>query len=104
MHERRASEPRLVAGLNRVAGEGDLVRQWVHVRGVDRHHRIEEEREIDPLRLARELKRGGVPVEGPRALRRCRGDCGLVGRAEQPLFEPSVRELVENLDRPRRSR
>ena len=70
----------------------------VHVRGVDGHHRVEQEREIDPLRLARELECGRVPVEGPRTLGGGGGDRRLVGSAEQPLLEGPVGQLVEDLD------
>ena len=46
------------------------MRQRLDVRGVDRHHRVEQEREVDALGLAGELEGGAVAVKGERALGR----------------------------------
>ena len=92
-------EPQRLARQHRLVDGRDLVRQRIDVRGVDGHHRVEQEREVDPLGFAGELERGGVAVEGPGAFGRGRRDGGLVGSAEQPLFERSIGQLVEDLHR-----
>ena len=92
-------EPQRLAGQHRLVNGRDLVRQRVDVRGMDGHHRVEQEREVDPLGLAGELERGGVAVEGPGAFGRGEGDRRLVGSPEQPLLQGSVGQLVEDLHR-----
>ena len=69
----------------------------VHVRGVDGHHRVEQEREVDALGLEGELEVVAVAVEGPRAFGRGEADGRLVGAAEQPLFDRSLGSLVDDL-------
>jgi hypothetical protein len=54
---------------------------------VDRHHRVELEREIDPLGLDGKLEVGAVAVERSRPLHGPDADVGLVGGGEQPLLE-----------------
>ena len=78
--KRLARQHRLVDGR-------DLVRQRLHVRGVDRHHRVEQKREVDALGLAGQLERRAVAVEGPRAFDR--GDVMLASSAR-----PSSRSLI----------
>ena len=79
-------EAQRLARQHRLVDGGDLVRQRLHVRGVDRHHRVEQKREVDALGFAGELERRAVAVEGPRALDRGDADGRLIGAAEQPLF------------------
>ena len=43
----------------------DLVRQWLHERGVHRQNRIEEMREPDAVSLCNEAERSAVAVEAP---------------------------------------
>ncbi len=45
----------------------DLVRQWVHERGMHRQHGVEEVREADPVRLRHEAEECAVTVEAPRS-------------------------------------
>lgn len=78
---------------------GDLVREWLHIGGVDRYHGIEEEREIDPLCFDRELERISVAIEGPGALRSGDTDVRLIGTVEQPILQRAVRNLVNHLHR-----
>ena len=63
----RQDEPQGLPGKHRLVDGGDLVRERLHVRRVHRHHRVEEEREVDALGFARQLEGSTVPVEGPRA-------------------------------------
>ena len=91
-------EPQRLAGEHRLVDGGDLVGQRLHVRGVDRHHRVEQEREVDPLGLAGELERGAVAVEGPGAFGRGEADRLLVGAREQPLFHRAVGRAVDELN------
>jgi hypothetical protein len=73
-------------GKQRFIDRGDLVRQRLDVRGVNRHHRIEEEGEVDPFGLAGQLKGGTVAVERKGPLR-CRDtDELLVERASRRSF------------------
>ena len=85
------NKPQRLSGQHRFVDGGDLVGQRIDVRGVDRHHRVEQESEVDPLRFAGQLKGGRVTVEGPGAFGRGLGDRGFVGRAEKPLLHCSVR-------------
>jgi len=62
---------------------------------VDRHHRVEQEREIDPLGLDGKLE--VVAVERSRPLHGRDAAVGLVGAGEQPLLERAVRGLVDGL-------
>jgi hypothetical protein len=41
----------------------DLVRQRFHIRGVDRHHGIEQERQVDALGFNGEFEGFAIPVE-----------------------------------------
>ena len=66
------------------------MRQRLHVRRVDRHHRVEEKGEVDALRFARELEGGSVAVEGPRPLHRGTLNLLLVRRAEQPFLHGAI--------------
>ena len=65
-------EAQRLARQHRLVDGGDLVRQRLHVRRVDGHHRVEQEREVDALGLDGELEGRAVAVEGPRAF--LRGD------------------------------
>ena len=67
-------EPQRLARQHGLVDGGDLVRQRLDVRRVDRHHRVEEEGEVDALGLAGELERCTVTVEGPRAFGRREAD------------------------------
>jgi hypothetical protein len=92
-------EAQWLARQQRLVDRRDLVREGIHVRGVDGHHRVEEECEVDALGLDRELERLAVAVEGPGALGGGEGDRGLVGPPEQAIPEGAVRRLVDDLDR-----
>lgn len=72
--------------------------QRLHVRGVDRHHRVEQEREVDALRLGCELEGGAVPVERPWAGRGGGVHRILVDATEQTLADGAVGEAVDELD------
>ncbi len=60
-------EAQRLARQHRLVDGGDLVRQRVHVRGVDRHHRVEQESEVDALGLDGKLEVLAVAVERPGA-------------------------------------
>ena len=91
-------EAERLAGKHRLVDGGDLVRQRLDVRGVDRHHRVEQEREVDALGLAGELERRPVAVEGPGAFNRRDADARFVGPAEKPLLRSAVGGPVEDLN------
>ena len=92
-------EPQRLARQHRLVDGGDLVRQRLHVRRVDRHHRVEQEREVDALGLDGELERRAVAVEGPGALGGGEADVGLVGAIEQAVLQRAVGRLVDDLHR-----
>ena len=85
-------------GKHRLIDGRDLVGQRLHVRRVDRHHRVEEKREVDALRFAGQLERRTVTVEGPGAFNRRDADALFVGPAEEPFFRGAVRGAVEDLN------
>mgnify|MGYP006182894369 CR=1 FL=1 len=65
----KGAHPADAQGLARQHGlidGGDLVRQRLHVGRVDRHHGIEQVREVDPVSLGGELEVGPIRVEAPR--------------------------------------
>ena len=65
-------EAQRLRGQHRLVDGRDLVRQRVHVRRVDGHHRVEEEGQVDALGLDGELEVLAVAIEGPGAFRRWR--------------------------------
>ena len=71
--------------------------QRVYVRRVDCHHRVEQEGQVDPLRLTGELEGVGIAVESPGPLGYGRGDAGRVGRREEPNLGGAVWERVDDL-------
>jgi hypothetical protein len=77
---------------SRLVDRGDLVRQRVDQRRVDREHRIEEVRETDPVRLGREPEVGAAAVKTPRAPRLDEREAVLVGAVEHFLAtgDPTV--------------
>ena len=69
---------------------GDLVRQRIDHRGVDRQHRIEEVRQLDAHRLGDQAEQRAVAVEAPRP--------ALLHEIEPQLVVP-VEQLVRDLSR-----
>ena len=67
---------------------GDLVRQWLDLRGVHGEHRVEEMREANALRLGDQAQQGAVAVETPRP-----PDLGHL----EPLFVVTVQKLIGDL-------
>ena len=92
-------EPQRLAREHRLVDGGDLVRERLDVRGVDRHHRVEQEREVDALGLAGELEGGAVAVEGERAFGRREADRLLIDAREQSLLHRAVGGAIDELDR-----
>ena len=93
----REDEPQRLTGEHRLVDGGDLMGKRVNVRAMDRHHRVEQEREVYPLRLARELERIPIAVERPRALDGCLRDGRLVGPAEQTFVYRAVGGAIDDL-------
>jgi hypothetical protein len=92
-------EAERLLGKHRLVHGADLVRQRIHVRGVDRHHRIEEVRELDARRLGRELEVPGGGGEGEARLEGRERDLRLVRAEEGLLEELPGRELVADVHR-----
>ena len=73
--------PQRLPGQERLVDGRDLMGQRVYVRRVDCHHGVEQEGQVDPLRLTGELEGVGIAVEGPGPLGGGGGDAGcIVGR------------------------
>ncbi len=70
------------------------MRQRLYVGGVDRHHRIEEEGQVDALGLDGELEVRAVTVEGPRPLQRRDTDAGLIAASKKAILERAFGGLV----------
>ena len=92
-------KPQRLARQHGLVDGGDLVRQRLHVRRVDGHHRVEQEGEVNALGLDGELERLAVAVEGPGALGGGEGDVGFVGAVEEAFLERAVGGLVDDLHR-----
>ena len=75
------------------------MRERIDVGGVDGHHRIEEERQIDPLGLAGELERLAISVKRPGPFHGRDAQVGFVGQSEQPFFGDTVGCAVVDLHR-----
>ena len=87
----RQDEPQRLPRQHRLVNGGDLVRQRFDVRRVDRHHGVEQERQVDALGFDGELERLAVAVEGPWPFDGGEADACFVGPAQQPLLERTVR-------------
>ena len=94
----RTNRKRL-ARQHRLVNGGDLVGQRVDVRGVDGHHRVEQECEVDPLGFARELERGAVAIERKWAFNSGDVDRVLVGASQEAFLDRAVGCPVNELDR-----
>ena len=84
-------EAQRLARQHRLVDRGDLVRQRIHERGVDREHRIEEVREADAVRLGDEAEERAVAVEAPRAARLDDLEARLVVAVEDLVGDAAVR-------------
>ena len=94
----REDEPQGLARKHGFIDGRDLVRQGLHIGSVNRHHWVEQESEVDALRLTRKLKGCAVAVEQERALRRGRADQRLVGASKEAFFHPAFRGAIDELD------
>ncbi len=73
--------------------------QRVHIGCVNRHHRIEQECQVDAPSLHRELEHLPVTIESPRPLRDRDADFSLVRPIQQALLQCTVRRPVDHLNR-----
>lgn len=82
----------------------DLMRQGLHVRGVHRHHGVEQEGQVDALGLASKEEVGSVAIERPRALGGGKRQIREITLADQPLTEATFRQFEYDLHgtRPKR--
>jgi hypothetical protein len=83
-----------LAWQHRLIDGRDLAWKGFHVRSVDRHHRIEKVREVDPICFCGELeiRAGSVERPGTTLLGKRKGQ--LVRPKQHSLQESSVRCLV----------
>ena len=81
-------EPQRLARQHRLVHRRDLVRQRLHVRGVDGHHRVEQVGEADAQRFGSQLEGLAVSGEGPGA------GCG--GLSQGRFVVPEQHPLTDN--------
>ena len=60
--------------------------QRFHVRGVDRHHGVEEEGQVDALGLDHQLEVLAIALERPRTLGDRLADASFIGAVEETLL------------------
>ena len=92
-------EAQRLARQHRVVDAGDLVRQRVDHRRVDRQQRVEQVREADALRLGHQPEQRAVAVEAPRPPLGDDLEPGLVVAVEQFVGDRARLRLVGQLDR-----
>ena len=93
----RQEEAQRLARQHRLVDRGDLVRQRVHVAGVDRDHGVEQVREADAVGLEYEAEERAAAVEapGPPLLRDLQAR--LVVAVEELVLDLPGRRLVRQL-------
>ena len=92
-------EAQRLARQHRVVDAGDLVRQRVDHRRVDRQQRVEQVREADALRLRHQPEQRAVAVEAPRPPLGDDLEPGLVVAVEQFVRDRAGRRLVGQFER-----
>ena len=92
-------EAQRLARQHRVVDAGDLVRQRVDHRRVDRQQRVEQVREADALRLRHQPEQRAVAVEAPRPPLGDDLEPGLVVAVEQFVGDRAGLRLVGQLER-----
>ncbi len=95
----RKDEPQRLPGEHRLIDRRDLVGERFDVRGMHRHHRIEEVGEVDPVGLGGKFEPFAGCVERPRPPGLREGEGGFAGAEEHLLFQLPVGGLV--IDRQR---
>ena len=92
-------EAQRLARQHRLVDRGDLVRQRLDERGVDRQHRIEEVRQADAVRLGDQAEERAVAVEAPGPALLDDLEARLVVAVEQLVRHLAGRRLVGQLER-----
>ncbi len=72
----------------------NLMRQRLHVRRVDRHHRVEQMRQRDTVGLGRQFERHPRRIKGPRPPGFGERQGRLVGAEQHPFQQATIRRLV----------
>ncbi len=98
-------EAQRLARQHRLVDGGDLVRQRLDQRGVDREHRIEQVGQADAVRLGDETEQRAVAVEAPRPARLDDLEARLVVPVEDLVRHAAVRRRgTRGSARPSRAR
>ena len=85
-----------LAGQHGFVDGRDLVRQWLHIGGVHRHHGVEQVRQADPVGLSGKLEVFSRSVKRPRPACNSKAQFGLVRAKQHPLTQaPFVRLEVD---------
>ena len=92
-------EPQRLPGEHRLVDCRDLVGERLDVRSMDRHHRVEEVGQVDPVGFRSEFERLAGRVERPRPPGLREGEGGLVGTKEHLLLELPVGSFVVDRQR-----
>ena len=93
----REQEAQRLARQHRLVDRGDLVRQRLDQRGVDREHRVEQVRQADAVRLGDQAEERPVAVEAPGTTGGHDLQHGLVVPIEQLVADPAAGVLVGEL-------
>ena len=88
-----------LTGQHGFVDRGDLMGQWLDDRGVHGEHRVEEMRQVDPLRLGDHAEQRAVSVEAPWAADLDDLDPGFVVTVQELIGDPTRRCLVRQLER-----
>ena len=80
------------------------MRERIDIGGMHRHHRIEEEGEVDPFGFDRQFKGVTLAVERPGAFCSRDAETGFVSPVEHPVFNGPIGGLVDDLNRSFRDR
>ncbi len=93
------NKPQWLTRQHGFVNSGDLMRERLHIRGVDGHHRVEQKGEINALGLDGELERLAIAIERPGTLGGGNGDVGFISPIEQTFLERAVGRFIKDLHR-----
>ncbi len=88
-----------LARQQRLIDRRNLVRERLDIGGVNRHHRVEEEGQVNALGLNGEGKVRPIAIESPWAFDDCQGDQIFISPPEHALPYAAVRRPIDHLHR-----
>jgi hypothetical protein len=91
-------EAQRLARQHRLVDRGDLVRQRVHERGMNREHGVEEVRQADAVGFRDEAEEGAVAVEAPGSARFDHCEARLVVAVEDLVGDAAIGAAVDECE------